>query len=40
MMKFRRMRWVGYVACMGEEEWIYDFVRKGRRKEITRKTKS
>jgi hypothetical protein len=38
--KRSRMRWAGHVARMGEEECIYDFGGKSRRKETTRKTKT
>jgi hypothetical protein len=38
MMKFWWVRWAGYVACMGEKEWIYDFGRKDKRKETIRRT--
>jgi hypothetical protein len=37
-IKSRRMRWVGYVARMGEES-VQGFGRKYRRKETTLKTK-
>jgi hypothetical protein len=38
-LKSRRMRWVGHVAHIGEEEeCIEDFGGKARRKENTRKT--
>ena len=23
VIKWRRMRWAGHVACMGEERWVY-----------------
>jgi hypothetical protein len=38
-MKSRRMRWVGHVACMGEE-CVQGFDGKARRKETTWKTKA
>jgi hypothetical protein len=39
MMKTRRTRWVGYVACMREKRNVYRiFDWKARRKEIPRKT--
>jgi hypothetical protein len=34
----RKIRWAGHVPRMGEEEYIYDFGGKARRKEMTRKT--
>jgi hypothetical protein len=40
MIKSRRMRWVRYVARMGEEECVYDIGGKARKKETTRKTKT
>jgi hypothetical protein len=39
-IKARRMRWVGHVACMGEERKVQGFRRKARRKETTWKTKA
>jgi hypothetical protein len=39
MIKSRRMRWAGQVACMRrEEDCTEDFGGKARRKETTRKT--
>jgi hypothetical protein len=40
IIKSGRVRWAGYVACMGEEEKnaSRDFGGKARRKETTRKT--
>jgi hypothetical protein len=38
-IKSRRMRWVGHVACMGEE-CVQGFNGKVRRKETTWKTKA
>jgi hypothetical protein len=39
-IKSRRMRWVGHVACMGEERNVYRVYEKTRRKETTWKTKA
>jgi hypothetical protein len=36
----RRMRWVGYVACMGRREKCKGFGGKAQRKETTQKTET
>jgi hypothetical protein len=40
MIKLRRMRWTGNVACMGEGECIKDIDGKARKKETTMRTKT
>jgi hypothetical protein len=38
MIKSRRMRWMGHVACLGENRNVYRILVGHRRKEATRKT--
>jgi hypothetical protein len=40
MIKTRRMRWTGYVACIGEKRKAYRIGGEARRKETARKTKT
>jgi hypothetical protein len=38
MIKSKRMKLAGHVACMGAEDYVEDFVGKSRKKEVIRKT--
>jgi hypothetical protein len=40
IVKSRRMRWVGHIARIEEKRNAYNLLRKARRKETTRKTKT